>query len=751
MSDFEILRNHSPLLASLDDDAINALIDQAEEEQFAPGEVVMGRGDVADRAYIVLEGDLAVMIDRDWGEQRIVDRVGVGAVVGELELLSGEKRLAEVRALEQCRLLSLSPALFEDLIEKHSNVWQFITDMSKTKTCRLLLSKHLSNLFGTASMKMSNPLARLEAESQWLDFEQEILEQIEENVDWVTLSRGDFLFHQGAQADDAYGLVSGILQVRICGEDNDERVIAEVNPGEIVGEIALITEQGRAASILATRDCELFRLSREVFTRIIEKYPQIMLNVCRTIFERLGRNTSGLVFRCKSPNIAVLTASGDVSIDTLCGDLVAALSEHGSVEHLRSHEVDQTLGQPGISHSDRKEPCNVRLVQWLNGLEAKYRFVIYQAEPGWSEWTERCVRQADHVIIVANAEGSPESVTTRARPAGPGQRWSLLLLHPAHTDRPRNTIRWLAATGTESVFHLRLDHAGDLARLARILSGNAVGLVLGGGGARGFAHLGVLRALEELAVPVDMIGGTSIGAPIAAITAQGMTAEEAHSTIAKGFASLIDFTLPITSLIAGKRIDRTIRFHMESWGIEDCWLPFYCVSTNLTSSKPVIHRKGNLARAARSTVSIPGVLPPVPENGEFLVDGGVLNNLPIDVMRELNPSGVVIAIDVNSLGGARAKEDYGTSLSGWRQLLNMIAPWKRAARAPGLAAVIMQSMMVGSNQARDNMLQQELADLYLNIHVRGVGMMQFKAVDMAAQCGYESAIGPLREWAASRE
>ena len=262
--------------------------------------------------------------------------MGVGAVVGELELLSGEKRLAEVRALEQCRLLSLSPALFEDLIEKHSNVWQFITDMSKTKTCRLLLSKHLSNLFGTASMKMSNPLARLEAESQWLDFEQEILEQIEENVDWVTLSRGDFLFHQGAQADDAYGLVSGILQVRICGEDNDERVIAEVNPGEIVGEIALITEQGRAASILATRDCELFRLSREVFTRIIEKYPQIMLNVCRTIFERLGRNTSGLVFRCKSPNIAVLTASGDVSIDTLCGDLVAALSEHGSVDWVLS-------------------------------------------------------------------------------------------------------------------------------------------------------------------------------------------------------------------------------------------------------------------------------------------------------------------------------------------------------------------------------------------------------------------------------
>ena len=256
---------------------------------------------------------------------------------------------------------------------------------------------------------------------------------------------------------------------------------------------------------------------------------------------------------------------------------------------------------------------------------------------------------------------------------------------------------------------------------------------------------------SRLAVPVDMIGGTSIGVTIGVNIAQGLTADEAHSRVAKEFTSLIDFTLPITSMIAGKRIDRNIRFHVESWDIEDCWLPFYCVSTNLTSSKPFIHRRGNLARAVRSTISIPGVLPPVPKNGEFLVDGGVLNNLPIDVMRELNPSGVVIASDVNSPQGARAKEDYGTSLSGWRQLFDRIAPWKTAARAPSLAAVIMQSMMVGSNQARDIMLQQELADLYLNIHVRGVGILQFDAVEKTAQFGYDSVIGPLREWAASRE
>ncbi len=751
MDDFEVLRNNSPLLACLDDDAIYALVDQAELVEFAPGELVMGRGDLADRAYLVLEGELAVLVDRDWGEGRILEKVGVGDLAGELELLSGESRLADIRALEPCRLLSLSPAMFESLIENHPNVWQFIADTSKMKTCRLLLSKHLNELFGTANTKISDPLARLEVENQWLNFEHEILRQIEEEVDWVTLNRGDFLFHQGDRAEGAYVLVSGILQVRIRDESDKEWVVAEASPGEIIGEVALITEQDRIASILATRDCELFRLSRDVFTRIIEKYPQIMMNVCRSIFERLGRNTPGLVFRSRSPNIAVLPASGDVLIDTVCDDLVAALSGHGPVERLRSHEVDQALGQPGISHSDRNEPSNIRLVQWLNGREAKHRYVLYQAESEWSVWTERCVRQADHVIIVADSGGLHDSVTAKARPAGPGQRWSLLLLHPADTDRPRDTSRWLAATGTESVLHLRRDHDGDLRRLARILSGNAVGLVLGGGGARGFAHLGVLQALEELDVPVDMVGGTSIGAPIAGWIAQGKRAGECVPAALNAFHSVIDITLPTTSLIAGKRVARSLVNETAGWDIEDYWLPFYCLSTSLTTARSVIHRLGSSVRAIRASLSIPGVLPPLAEGGEVLVDGGVLNNLPINVMRELNPSGVIIAVDVQSPRGIEARGDYGISLSGWRQLLDRILPWRRATRAPQLAAVIMQSMMVGSTQARDHMLQQELADLYLNIHVPGVGMLQFEAIEKAVQIGYDSAIEPLRKWAVSRE
>jgi predicted acylesterase/phospholipase RssA len=293
---------------------------------------------------------------------------------------------------------------------------------------------------------------------------------------------------------------------------------------------------------------------------------------------------------------------------------------------------------------------------------------------------------------------------------------------------------------------VRKNNDDDLARLARILAGRAIGIEFGGGGARGFAHLGALRAFEELGIKIDMIGGASIGAPIAGMSAQGKLASECLDLSIKAFSSLIDMTIPLTSMISGKRISRTIAEHSADWDIEDYWLPYFCVSTNLTTAKQVVHRCGNSATAIRSSVSIPGVLPPVPANGELLVDGGVLNNVPINIMREINPSGSVMAFDVAPPRGPTAKQDYGMSVSGWYQLASRMLPWLKPVRAPRVGVVLMQAMMVGSNLLREQMLQNEMADYYQNIHVRKVGMLDFKEIKRAARVGYESVIEPLRQW-----
>jgi predicted acylesterase/phospholipase RssA len=476
-----------------------------------------------------------------------------------------------------------------------------------------------------------------------------------------------------------------------------------------------------------------------------------MLGVVRAVFRRV-RASARAPARARGADlsICVLPARRGVDHDGVVTDLVEALAKHGRTARLDPKRIDALLGKPGIAVSRSSEPGHIRLVQFLHEIEDEHRFVVYQAEPTWTEWTGRAIRQADYVLTVgvAGADPSPSQterhIETYRKTQHP--RWGLVLLQPADTTRPEGTRPWLdAREGVEEVFHLRRHHRPDLERLVRILSGRAVGVVFGGGGARGFAHLGVLRALEELGIPVDVVGGTSMGAPMAACAARGMTAAEALDEAREGYRSLLDYTLPFVSVISGAGITGSITRSLGAWNIEDLWLPYFCVSTNITRAAPVVHRRGSLHRAVRASVAIPGVLPPVPENGELLVDGGVLNNLPIDVMRELNPTGPVIAVDVVPNRGPAAPSDYGLAVSGWQVALGRLLPSRRMD-VPGIGATMLRSMLVGADNARRQQVAAGLCDLYLNVQMRGIGMLDFDAVEPVAQIGYEQGLEALRTW-----
>jgi predicted acylesterase/phospholipase RssA/CRP-like cAMP-binding protein len=749
LQDQQVLKQHCALLAHLDESELEQLIRDARPVEIAAGDPVFVSGQATDKAFIVLSGRLAVLFTRDWGEPRIIDEVGRGGMVGEIELLNGDKCMADVRTLEDCRLLCMSKTTFECLMAEHPSVWREVSELARKRTCRLLMTRQISELFGTARTKISDPLLRLDAEEEWLNFEQKVLHKLEDRIDWIRLGRGEYLFLQGDRPDGAYVLVSGLLGVNVTDGAIGQHEIARIRQGEIVGELALIMDAKRSASVVALRDSELFRLSPDVFAAVSERYPRRLVNVYGTITERFYKNVSGVARRIRSSNIAFMTASADVPLSEFTRELLGRLARHTEIEHLTSRSVDQALGRVGAANSSENELENDRLVQWLNGRDSESGLVVFQGDTEWSNWNHRCLRQSDSLYVVADARGDPDLTSAISQATEIAQKWSLVLLHPQHTDRPRSSARWLNDERFSAIYHVRQNNKQDMARLARIIGGRAVGLVLGGGGARGFAHLGVLKALEEQGVPVDMIGGTSIGAPISGWIAQGKNAKEILDLTINAFKSLIDITLPITSMISGKRISSVIFRETAEWDIEDYWLPFFCVSTNLTTFKPRIHRRGNSAHAIRASVSIPGVLPPVPDAGELLVDGGVLNNLPIDVMRRMNPDGIVIAIDVVAEQGLKAREDYGHSLSGWRSLLGKFGPWWNAPKAPPIASILMQSVMVGSSHARERMLQLGLADYYQNINVQGIGLLQFENAQEAAAIGYEQSIEPLKKWVAS--
>ena len=275
-----------------------------------------------------------------------------------------------------------------------------------------------------------------------------------------------------------------------------------------------------------------------------------------------------------------------------------------------------------------------------------------------------------------------------------------------------------------------------------------MGLVLGGGGARGFAHLGVIKAMRELGIPIDRLGGASMGSIFAAGAAMYDDADELLLLSAKQFNRLIDYTVPLVSLLKAKRI--TANLHSVFGGVDvvDVWTPLYCVSTNLTRSRIEVHRRGDLVTAIRASIAIPGVLPPVPFGEDLLVDGGVLNNVPADVMRADPSIATVIAVDVASTAGPTTNSNYGNYVSGFNALRHFFV--RKQSPYPGVASVLMRTMITGSEGRRATMRTDGTADLYLDIEMQGVGLLEFDKMTPVVERGYAAALPRLQQWLAAR-
>jgi predicted acylesterase/phospholipase RssA len=320
---------------------------------------------------------------------------------------------------------------------------------------------------------------------------------------------------------------------------------------------------------------------------------------------------------------------------------------------------------------------------------------------------------------------------------------ALALVHPAETEVPTGTRRWIDDRPLSSSHHLRRGDATTVGRLARLLSGQATSLVLGGGGARGFAHLGVCSVLEEEGVDIDLVAGTSIGAVMGASLAIGWPSARARATLVDAFRDLFDYTVPSVSLLRGERITRKMRAFVGDLDIADLWVPFFCMSTNLTTADAHVHDRGDLVTALRASIAIPGVLPPVPIGGELHVDGGVLDNVPVEEMRRRNPTGRILAIDVAPAEGPTAPHDYGLFAGGW-------ASWRARRRGrpapPSLLTTMVRSSLIAAVRDRGRIVRDGIADLYVDLTVEGGGMLDFSAAEAIIDAGAASVAPVLHAW-----
>jgi NTE family protein len=555
--------------------------------------------------------------------------------------------------------------------------------------------------------------------------DQPLMAALLDEFDWVAIQGGTTLFEAGDAPDALYCVVSGSLGAFAQAADGQRRLVGRIASGEIAGEMALISGRPRTATVIALRDCELGRLSRAAFERVMRLHPEGMLRVAQLLVYRL-ESTQRQVrdTRAKPKTFVIVPHDGDGGATVFAAKLVTFLNRIGATELV--------WNQRGAE----------RTTEWFHTVERANEFVVYVCDAFASSWSKLCLRQADVILLFAQADSTPNDWSALqgfANGSVPGQRPELVLLHKNSLTRGL-AQRWLDLKPGLSHHHVRGPE--DIGRLARALTSTGLGVVLSGGGARGFAHIGVLRAFREAGIRIDAIGGTSFGAMIAAGYALEWSHEELQMRVRRSFVDtnpVDDWTLPLVSLVSGRKVSRLLHAEFEDVTIEDLPLPYFCVSTNLTTGQLAVHRRGPLWRWLRASVAIPGVLPPVIENGELFVDGATINNLPVDVMRETG-IGRVIGVDVGADRVFMTDCVDSDAPPLWRVL-----KWFRGRKQRiNILQILWRAGMV--NSATNTIARRELSDLLLQPPLEQIDMLNWRAFDRAIDAGYRYAQLKLRDW-----
>lgn len=689
-----------------------------------PGETLIREGEEASSVYVLLEGSLSVSRSVAGDSARLAEIVEPGSVVGEMVSMGGGTRSATVTADDVSELLAFTSDRFQELLETEPDFTAALVAVAMRRAEEGELAELLADHFGIV--------------------DDDLLMSTCGSVEWIRISQGDVLVSEGDPSDAAYFVIRGRLKATRSDPVTGSLVhLGESGRGDVVGEMGLLGNTPRTATVTAVRDAVLAKLDETSFLGLVDRQPRLMIEVA------LNAAARSQTPRWHSSSKAVVAIAVGEGIDAvgLTTVMKKELDGFGEVGLLSPDRVDAILDSPGASTARRGEVGDVRLSRLIREVELESDHVIVDMGDSAGPWARRAHGMADRLLLAVRPDASDSDVDrlNALASVGPGEvRRTLVIVHPSRPARLSATRALMNRFRVDDVLHIAEGSVSDLARLARMAVGRGHALVLSGGGGRGFAHLGVLRALQELEFPIDIVGGTSIGGVIGAAIATGGPASELVDWAQHSFPGAIDYTIPIVSLAKGGRIAKTAE---ATWGdrdVEDLWLTFFCLSTNLSAARVHVHNSGALVPAIRATSAIPGVLPPVPFGDDLLVDGGVLNNLPMDVARELTPHGLLIAVDVAPVRGPGAHGDYGLSVSGWDALRSRIGSKERTY--PRMSAVLMRSMISASMRERDNQTLAGLADCYLDLDMRGVSMLEFDDPTGVAQRGYEAAMPTLEDW-----
>lgn len=729
----------SPLLRTFDRGSLRGLA--LEWVVLDSAEALPLRREDSDVLYFVASGRVEIVDATGESEPAVapdapaLTSVVAGDVIGDMRTLMGTRDLAvaALRAVTPTRLVRLIKDQFDDYVAKHPEAGAKLRHAFAPRFYHRELVSVLGDMFGTLS--------------------EALLNEVEPRLTWRHLARGEILFRQDDRSDQFFFVIAGRLSELATDDAGQEKVLDLIAQGSTVGETGAFSDEPRTTSVVAVRDSVLLEFSRSGFRELARQHPSLNAWLAGLLTKRLGGLVRAEPHKQLGSNIVLIPVGGSTPIDRFGERFSKCLTQRTSGFLVSSALADQYLDTHKIAQAAEGSPGDLRVRAWLNDRESRSKYVVYLADPGLTNWTRRCIQQADEIVFLGTSPGTPglneaeEEVLRLEKVRQTKFRKTLVLLHPACTSDPLGTSNWLRHRGVDRHFHVRAENERDLERLVRYFLRCEIGLVLSGGGSRGFAHVGVLKAIQELQLPIDFIGGVSMGSLIAGVYASASDLDGQVALFKKLLRGVFrDYTLPFVSLTRGRRFNRCLQGMLGDRKIEDLWIPYFCLSSNLTRADTVIHASGLLWEAVRASSSLPGLVPPVIVDGDLLYDGCLLNSLPIDVMRKEIQNGQLIAVDVVPSVDLNIRTPTQQIPSGWRLSWNRLNPLTRPIELPSIVDILQRAGAFGSAFYRQQLIDRNLADLYLRPPADDFNILDFSVADEAIETGYTYGEAMIRRW-----
>ena len=727
-------KNH-PFFKNFSKSETDLILNVGEDYAFKANEIIFKKGSSKYCGAVIVKSGKIVIYDDI--TKSPIDGFEAGEYFNISSLVFSKKRTFSATAKENSEIIFLEKSKMDSLMENDNEIGNILEKLSVEEYDKGKLFGIFRGLYG-----------------EKMDYKSH--KEIYKKGKWVFLEDNSNLFNYGEKSDSFYLLVTGLLKAYIP-KKGELIEVGEIYEGEVIGEMGILTNEARSASIFATRDSVVFKIDLEKANEIIMQYPLVLLQVATKIADRL-RNVQDSNERHRTDIHSIVQLSSGKNhtkeIISIGNSLIDSMNKFNRSIVVSSKKVNEILNIESINAELERDKFYPALDDLVDNFTKENRYLLLLCDEEYTPWTTWCLAISDkNIFVVEESAGvsntellNKMNLSEKDIPIHLHDEKQLIIYHQSKNSFPSKTssiIEMLPKISNH--YHMSINNKNDSDRVSRLIAKKGIGLCLSGGGAKGNAHIGVYKALIEHNIPIDAVCGTSAGGIVASLIAFGYDPETIISRLKETYKrnSFKEYTIPVTSIIATKKVIQDAIFLGNDMDIEDLWIPYFSIAVNISKSKLDVIDKGPVYKATRATAALPGILLPVIKDTSFLVDGGLINNMPGDIMLK-KYGGKLISVSVSPQEDLDAKfNDFPNQSSYFiKKLLRMNKKFPH--EIPGLSNILMRSIFVASSNKIKEVI--DLSDLFLDLQVKDVGLLEFEKIDESVEFGYEYAMKKLKNF-----